>query len=180
MAQEDKHGGLRGTVDKIADTVGGMVGKASAATVTTADSFVENAAIGDMYEIQAAEIALQRSRSDPVRAFARMMIDDHMTAIHQMMSALRSSEVTRFVGALTPPTGLDSRRSSMIDHLRQASDADFDKRYLDQQQMAHSETEALLSGYGQSGDNPQLASLARSALPMVQRHKAMVERIMQQ
>ncbi len=178
MAQKGKHGGVRGAVDKVADTVGGMMGKASAATVSTADSFVENAAIGDMYEIEAARIALQRSRSEPVRVFAQMMLDDHTTATHQMMSALRTSEVSRSQ-SLQLPAGLDTRRSSMIDHLRKADDADFDKRYLEQQQMAHSETETLLSGYGESGDNPQLASLARSALPMVQRHKAMVERMMQ-
>src|SRR5690606_33575950 len=146
--KQEKHGGLRGTMDKVTDTVGGMVGKASAATVTTAESFVENAAIGNMYEIEAARIALQRSRSEPVREFAQTMIDDHMTATHQMMSALRSSEVTRSHGSLQAPTELDARRSSMIEHLQKAEDADFDKRYLDQQQMAHAETETLLSGYG--------------------------------
>jgi len=179
MAKKEKHGGLRGAMDKVTDTVGGVMGQASAATVSSADAFVENAAIGNMYEIEAARIALQRSRSDDVRMLARMMIDDHTTSTNQMMSALRSSEVTRLSGALKPPASLDARRSSMIDHLQKAEDADFDKRYLDQQQMAHAETETLLSSYGGGGDNPQLASLARSALPMVQRHKAMVERMMQ-
>ncbi|HEX2117418.1 MAG TPA: DUF4142 domain-containing protein [Alphaproteobacteria bacterium] len=180
MAKNEKRGGLRGTMDKVTDTVGGMVGKAAAATVGDARSFVENAAIGDMYEMEAARIALQRSRSAPVLTLAQMMLEDHTTTTHQMMSALRSSEVTRFHGALTPPTELDARRKTMIDHLRDAPDADFDKRYLDQQQMAHSETETLLRSYGEGGDNPQLQSVARSALPMVQRHRAMAGRMQQE
>jgi putative membrane protein len=180
MAKREKRGGLRGTMDKMTDTVGGMVGKTAAATVTDARSFVEKAAIGDMYEVEAARIALQRSRAAPVLTMAQMMLDDHTTSTHQMMSALRSSEVTRPHGGLMPPTDLDTRRRGMIDHLRNAADDEFDQRYLDQQEMAHSETETLLSGYGDSGDNPQLQSVARSALPMVQRHRAMVSRMLQQ
>lgn len=175
-SKSKKHGGLRGTLDKVQDTVGGMVGMASAGTMgsSSAESFVSSAGVGNLYEIEAARIALQRSASEPVRAFARMMIDDHMTATHHMMSALRMNEVRLHHPSLQAPTELDTRRGSMIDNLRKADDADFDARYIDQQKMAHSETLTLLKGYADGGDNPQLQSLARSAIPMIEHHMAMV------
>lgn len=179
MTKEKKHSGLRGVVDKAEDAVGGMVGMASAGTMgsQSADAFVANAGIGNLYEIEAGRIALQRSPSESVRAFAQMMVADHTTATHQLRSALRMDEVRTHHPSLELPTALDTRRSSMVDHLREAADTDFDARYLDQQKMAHSETLTLLKSYAQNGDNPQLQSVARSAIPMIERHQAAVNRI---
>jgi putative membrane protein len=179
MTEDDKHGGLRGTVDKLQDKLGSMMGMASAGTAgsSAADAFVANAGVGSLYGIEASRIALQRSRSEPVRAFAQMMIEDHTTALHQLASALRTNEVREDHPSLELPTELDARRSTMVDHLRKAPDADFDERYVDQQRSAHAETLTLLRGYAQIGDNPQLRSVARSAIPMAERHQATAGRI---
>lgn len=58
----------------------------------------------------------------------------------------------------------------MIDHLRDAPDDKFDETYAARQVMAHEETVALMRSYAGGGDNPQLRSLAASALPVVERH----------
>lgn len=173
MSEHDRDGGgLKGVVDKAQDMIGGMVGLASASTAGSRDSraFVANAAVGDLYEVEAGRIALQRSRLDPVRAFAEMMVEHHTTSMHQMASALMSSEVKGPLPDLAAPTALDERRQGMVAHLRNARDEDFDARYLEQQQMAHQETATLLGGYADHGDNPQLRSVARGGLPMVERH----------
>jgi putative membrane protein len=136
-----------------------------------------NACISDLYEIEAAEIALRRSPSDSVRAFARMMVEHHTTAMHQMRSALRSSEVTRDFPELAPTRELDKRREGLIKHLQEAPDDAFDKTYLDQQRMAHQEAITLHKGYAEDGDNPQLRSLAMGGLPMIERHLEAVKRI---
>jgi putative membrane protein len=143
----------------------------------SAKAFVEAAASGDRYEVEAARIALRRSRSEGVQAFAQMMIDHHTSASHQLMSALRTGEVTRSEKGLEMPTTLQARHSGLLDELNKVPDEEFDASYLEQQKQAHGETAALLSGYAAKGGNPQLCSVARSALPMVQRHAAMVERI---
>lgn len=179
MSDDQKHGGLKGLAEKAQDLVGGAVGMASASTAGShaAPAFVANACMGDLYEIEAGRIALLRSRSDAVRGFAEMMVEHHTTAMHQMRSALRSSEVTREHANLAPVTALDNRRQGMIEHLRDAPEDDFDKRYIDQQRMAHEESALLHRGYAEHGDNPQLRSVALGGLPMIERHLKVLGRI---
>jgi putative membrane protein len=184
MSQHDNSndheaGGLKGAMNKASDMVGGMVGMASAATAGSHSSqaFVMNACIGDLYEIEAGKIASQRAGSDSVRMFGQMMVEHHTTAMHQMQSALMSSEVTRDNPDLKPTRELDNRRQGMIKHLQEASAEDFDKTYIDQQRLAHQESVTLHKGYAESGDNPQLRSVALGGLPMVERHLKALERI---
>ncbi|MFZ5718069.1 MAG: DUF4142 domain-containing protein [Pseudomonadota bacterium] len=179
MADQEKHGGLKGAANKAQDAIGGMMGVASAATTGAHDAktFVSNACVSDLYEIEAARIALRRSRSEGVREFADRMIAHHTTAKHQMMSALRSREVTDHFKNLSPVTELDARRKTMLKHLEEAPDDDFDKTYVDQQKLAHQEAVTLHKSYADRGENPQLRSVAAGGLPMVQRHAAALERI---
>ena len=179
MSNDDKKTGLSGAINKMQDMVGGAVGMASASTAGAHDSaaFVQNAAMGDMYEVAAGEIAIRRARSDAVRMFAAMMVDHHTTSMHQMQSALSSSEVTLNHPDLQAPTELDNRRTGLLQHLNDAGEDDFDKTYLDQQKLAHRETATLLRGYAENGDNPQLRSTALGALPMVERHLRALDRL---
>lgn len=174
--QDHKHTGLRQTADKFQDTLGGMHGRVKAKTLGShsGEAFAKNAAIGDIYEITAARMALRRSRSDSVREAARKMIDDHTTATHQLRSAHRMSETA---GLPELPTEVDMRRRKMLEHLEAAPDEKFDDTYLDQQVLAHKETVDLMTGYASSGDNWQLRSVAESTAPVVQRHLAMMEKL---
>ncbi|QZH74212.1 MAG: DUF4142 domain-containing protein [Erythrobacter sp.] len=160
-------GEIRNTVNKLTDSLGGTAGKLSAASTTGADSFVENAAIGDRYEIEAARIALARSGNETVRSVARKMIADHTTSTHHLQAALEMNEAE---GVASPPHSLDSRRQTMLDHLAEAPDDAFDKTYIDQQLLAHEETVSLFRSYAEGGDNAQLRSVALGALPVVERH----------
>ena len=143
------------------------MGKLGAKLTTSADEFVEQAAIGDTYEITAGEIAMQRSGNEAVRAAAARMLTDHMTSRHHLIAALEMNETQ---GVQSPLQSLDGRRETMLAHLREASDEEFDRTYLDQQILAHEETTSLMETYGESGDNAQLRSLALSTFPVVKRH----------
>lgn len=171
-SHDQESGGLKGALNKAADMAGGMVGMASAATAGShsTQAFVTNACIGDLYEIEAGRIAAQRAASDAVRSFGLMMVEHHTTAMHQMQSALTSSEVTQDNPDLQPPRELDDRRQGLLKHLQEAAADDFDKTYIDQQRMAHQENITLHKGYAEKGDNPQLRSVAMGGLPMVERH----------
>jgi putative membrane protein len=167
MSGENRTGTVGNLVDRAMDAVGGAIGAVTAATATSADVFVKNAAIGDRYEIESARIALGRSSSAEVRSAAAKMIVDHAANTHHLLSALEMNE-TR--GVAPPPQGFDTRREKMLKHLAEAPDDKFDTTYLSQQVMAHEETVTLMREYAQGGDNPQLRSLAISALPVVERH----------
>ena len=159
--------GIKNAVDKVTDAIGGTVGKASAATTTSADTFVENAAIGDLYEIAAARVALSRAHSEQLRSAANKMIDDHTTATNHLKAALEMNETH---GVRSAPKALDSRRETMLKHLEDAPADAFDSTYLDQQVLAHEETVSLMRSYSEGGDNPQLRSFASGTLPVVERH----------
>lgn len=138
----------------------------ASATVTAAPDFVAMAAASDMYEIQAAKIAEKRSKSADIKAFARMMVTDHTKSTAMIKKAVAESGRTDIM----PPTALPADKQAMIDALNSASDADFDKTYVDQQVQAHKDALALMQGYAMSGDTPALKEAAAKIAPVVQMH----------
>lgn len=145
---------------------------AAAAAPTTATAFMAEAARSDMYEIQSSQLAMSRGASQGVKDFAQMMVRDHTNSTQMVMDAARSGGLTP-----PPPPPLDPRRAGMLDQLRGASGAAFDRMYLSQQLMAHQEALALHSGYAQNGDNAALRGAAGKIAPIVQQHLTHVQRL---
>ena len=127
--------------------------------------YVPAAAVGDMYEIQSAEIALERSENPEVQALARMIREDHTQASDKMKAlAPQAAPEIRL------PTALDDRHARLISALREAPADAFDRTYLDQQVSAHEEALALHRGFSQTTQAPALAEHARSVVPPIERH----------
>lgn len=158
-------GATNPTVNAAQDATSAAVGAASSATLGQAstDAFVTNAAISDLYEIQAGQIAQSKGQSAGVKAFGKMMVADH-TALSNTMKPLV------IAAGKTAPSGLDERRKGLIDNLNAASPADFDKVYLAQQEAAHSEALSLMTGYADNGGDAGLKSAAAKVAPKVQAH----------
>lgn len=161
-------------VDRAQDMAAAPVGQMSAATLgaNTVGGYVPNAARGDMYEIMAADIALERSQNAQVRALAEMIKSDHTQA---------SEAMKRIVPQAAPdvrmPTDLDERRQGMIDNLRSASAANFDRVFVDQQVTAHNEALTLHRGFSDNTDAPQLAEHARTVVPKIEAHLRQAEQL---
>jgi putative membrane protein len=160
-------------VNAAQDATSAAVGAASSATVgqVSTDAFVTNAAISDMYEIQAGEIAQKKGQSADVKAFGKMMVADH-TALSKEVKPLAEA------AGKTLPTGLDERRKGLIDNLNAANPAEFDKVYLAQQEAAHSEALTLMQGYADNGDDAGLKGAATKAVPKVQAHLDHVKKLL--
>ena len=160
--------GAASAVDKAQDGTSAAVGMTSAAMPTTAQGFAEAAANSDMYETKAAAIALQRSTSPKIKAFAKKMIHDHGMTTTELKGLIAKN-------SLTLPTDTDARRTGLLDNLKSATADGFDKTYLDQQVAAHDEAETLMKGYGEHGDNADLKAFAAKVAPKVQEHLDMVK-----
>ncbi len=162
------------TIDKAQDAVSEPVGQTSAATMGSnmVSAYVPNAAMGDMYEIQAADIALERSQNAQVKELAQMIKTDHTAA----SSALKTA-AGQAAPDTTLPTELDQRRKGLIDNLRSASAANFDKTYVDQQVAAHEEAVTLHRGFSNNTDVPALAEHARTVLPKIEAHLARAKQL---
>jgi putative membrane protein len=152
-------------VDKAQDATGAAVGATSANTLGPHDTaaFVSNASQSDMYEIEAAKTAQARTKNPDIKAFAKMMVTDH-TATSKAMAPLAQA------AGQTPADKLDQRRQGFIDNLKSASDADFDKTYVDQQVAAHKEALDLMNGYSKDGSDAGLKDAAAKTAPKVQMH----------
>lgn len=138
-------------------------------TTTTAEvdggtkNYVEKAAIGDMFQIEASKIALERSKVQPVKDFAQMMIDAH-TATSQAMGGLATT------AGVMAPSALDNDHTAKLDELRTASLQDFDDKYIDQQTAVHSAALDLHKDYANNGKDAALQAFAAKTAPVVDAH----------
>jgi putative membrane protein len=172
--QDVRRPGDSAPVNTVQDVTAGPVGLASAATVgaNTTEGFVGGAAMGDMYEIQAGKIAVQRAKTPEVKAFAQMMIDHHTKTSNDLKAALPKANA-----GVALPADLDDRRKGMLQNLRAAGDSDFELAYLHQQLAAHLEALTINGGYADHGDNATLKAVAAKAKPVIEKHLAELKRI---
>jgi putative membrane protein len=154
--------------NQTADTPGTAQNDAAGAFAEEAPpalGFAEAAAMSDMYEVTAGNIALERGKSDAVREFAQMMIADHTKSVASLEQALGGS-----VEDFSMPASLDTEHQAQVDILQSLQGGAFDREYLTQQMAAHRETLALLKAYGGNGDVAELRQYAQSTIPVVQKH----------
>ncbi len=162
-----KPGANSETMSAMEDTTGGLVGRISAEMTSTTKGFATAAAISDMYEVAAGKIAVERSKSADVKAFAQQMVDAHTKTTEKLKPLLPAG--------VTPPLHVDSRRQGMLDNLRGAGAADFDHRYAVQQVAAHREADILMRGYAKDGDNAAIKNFAAETSKAVKMHLSMAE-----
>jgi putative membrane protein len=159
------------TMSAVKDAAGHAVGMISAEMTSTLKGFATEAATSDMYEVAAANIALQRSSNPDVKSFASQMAAAHTETTNKLKALLASHK------DITPPATVDTRRQAMLDELHGAKAADFDGRYISQQVYAHREALTLMQGYAKSGDDKAVKSFANKTSGTVQQHLNMAEKL---
>ncbi len=133
---------------------------ASQPTVSAATrQFVADAAMTDMFEVQAGLLALRMADDPAYLDFAQLMIADHDNASAQFKNA-----VSNLPGVQLPPE-LDGSHKAKIDELKSLSGAAFERQYKTEQVQDHHETIARLQKYAEDGDNPDLKTWAAETLP---------------
>lgn len=157
-------------VNTVQDAAAGPVGVGTAAIVGgDTEGYLRNATLGNLYEIQAGEIAMEMGGSEEVRQIGQRIVEDHRALQQQMEAALANTDVE-----FTPPTELDERRQGMIDNLHAASSDTFDAAFLHQQEAAHLEAITLHEGYEARGDIDALQQVAVEASDVIETHLGMV------
>jgi putative membrane protein len=134
--------------------------------------YVRLAGTKDLFEIQAGNLALQKSDREDIRALARMIVDDHTRATETLKEATGKT-----LGVATLPTRLDNAHQAKLQQLQAAQGAEFDRLYLEMQKHGHQEALALHRAYATGGDNAALKVAAREFASTVQKHLEEVERI---
>jgi putative membrane protein len=128
--------------------------------------FIEKAAITNMFEVQAGQLAQQKSSAAPLTEYAKMIVDDHQKAQDELKSAAQG------IQGATLPRSLDQAHESMLQELKMSSGKPFENAFKLQQVEGHKQAILLVESYAKAGDNPQLQQWAQKALPVLRKHLA--------
>ena len=134
--------------------------------------FVQTAATSDMYEVEAGKIASEKGQSSAIKQYGQMMVEAHSKTTEELKGIVAAEKIN-----VQLPTALDASHQRMIDELNNATPADFDKTYIEQQEEAHGDAEDLFVDYSEDGDNAQLKAFAAKVLPVIKQHKEQADKL---
>jgi putative membrane protein len=138
----------------------------------TTQGFAEAVSLHTMYEIAAAEIAIERAASPEVKDLAENVLAANEDASDELAEVVRSSNIP-----VQMPNELDGRHQGMLDNLTGATDEDFEGRFIEQQINAHTEALTLFEDYAEGGRSPPVRDFAAEMAPEVRERLAMAERL---
>jgi putative membrane protein len=141
---------------------------AQAADVPSADkTFMKKAAEGGLLEIQASQIAVQKTQDSQVKSFADKMVTDHTKAGDELNALAQSKGVTL-------PTDPSITQRAKLKILNSETGTHFDKTYAkDIGVSAHKDTVALFQKEAANGKDPDVKAFAEKTLPTLQEHMKM-------
>ena len=157
-----------GASDSSSSSAGGAAG--SAAKLSKSDeAMVKQLAASNMAEIEAAKIALNKTKDEQVRNFAQKMVDDHTDAQKQLKDLAQAKD-------LTLPDNLDAKHKAEIKKLSALSGDKFDKTYMSKGGVAdHRQTHALLAKIEKQTKDNDLKQLASGLMPKIDEHWQMAK-----
>jgi putative membrane protein len=133
-------------------------------------AFMQNAAMSNRAEIELSDLAVHQSESEPVRRFARMMIDDHTAVGNEAQQLARAQNITL-------PTQPDTLHRTAAERLTTMRGPDFDREYLRLMVDDHLSTVAKFQHASTSAQDPKVRDFAGRWLPSLRQHLDMARRL---
>ena len=143
----------------------GVTGPVAPPTATTAAQYVALASGGDLYEIEAARLALRKATSQQVKGLAEMILADHQRSSRALAQTAADASPP-----LAPASVMSPDQQTGIDILSRTNGRAFDTTWLRQQVLAHQQALAMATRYARGGDVPALRRQAASTIEPIQRH----------
>jgi putative membrane protein len=135
---------------------------------TTAKHFLIVASIGNLQEISAAHLAVQKGKSADVRSFGQMMIDDHGKAEQQLLALAKTRGIS-LPAAATGGIQPDLKLKNAAEH--------FDQLYVHAMVVNHASTVQTFENYAITGKDPAVKAFAQQLLPTLKAHLAKIKAI---
>lgn len=135
-----------------------------------APRFAKKVALVNLYEIQAAKIASEKSQSAAVKSFAQKITADQTKLGDELKSLVKSQKID-----VVLPTKLDAKHKNLLNKLSSVSAADFDKTYAAQEITVQEKAITVFQKYIHDGGNDALKAFASKSLPMVQAHLSLAK-----
>ena len=138
----------------------------------TDQKFVNDAAIGGMFEVESGKLA-EKSTNPKVKEFGARMVHDHSAANAKL------KQIVRAEGG-NVPNALDQEHQQKLNQLGSLRGQDFNRQYT---QMMVEDHDADAQDFGKAGqylNDPQLKQFAAQTLKTIQTHDKLIHQIADQ
>jgi len=95
--------------------------------------WIEDRLVGGMTEVKLGELASQKAQNADVKAFGRMMVQDHTKAGNELKQIATQHNIQA-------PAQLDDEHRDKVDRLSKLQGAEFDREYMNQMVDDHQNT----------------------------------------
>jgi putative membrane protein len=131
-------------------------------------SFVTEAAMGGMAEVDLGRLASTQAANDKVKAFGQRMVTDHGKAGNELKSLAASKQITL-------PTAIDAKHQATHDKFAKLSGAEFDRAYVKDMLADHKKDVDAFARESMSGQDSDVKAWAAKTLPTLREHLRMIE-----
>lgn len=133
--------------------------------------FMKKAARGGMLEVESSKLAMERASSPQVKAFAKMLHEDHSAANGKLEAIARKKGVQL-------PTELDAKQKAELDRLRGLQGEAFEQAYMERLGVHdHEKDIQAFERQARTGKDDQLKRFANETLPTLRKHLTRAQQI---
>lgn len=132
--------------------------------------FMVKAADGGMMEVQMGELAQKNGMSPQVKAFGKMMVNDHTKANNELKTLAAQKNVTL-------PATMGNDNQKMYNDMMGMKGADFDKHYIDHMADDHEDDVEMFRKVSMDAADPNIKAFAAKTLPVLEKHLQKVKEI---
>jgi putative membrane protein len=158
----------RMNTDDSVNTLNNAANQVNTTPMSKDDStFVMEAAVGGLMEVEAGNLAQQLSTNQRGKDFASMMVRDHSQANTELKSMV--------TGRMMLPDSLPSDKRKHMESMRKMSGKAFDRHYVNMMVTDHAKDIDKFTKASTSATDAQLKSWAAGKLPTLQMHKDSVD-----
>lgn len=136
----------------------------------TAQSFMQQAAASDMFEIQTGEMATQKGSMNEIKTFGQQLINDHTLTSTELKALAQQKNVTL-------PQTLPQDKQTMKTRLEGLSGNAFDKEFATTQITAHQQAVALFEKAISDVNDAQVKSFAERHVGHLRMHLQEAQRL---
>lgn len=146
-------------------------GAAAADKLSRGDQkFIQEAAEGNMAEIQMGQVAQQQGASDQVRKLGEHIASDHREAQAKLGALAGSHQVTL-------PTELSAKQKRALDKLSRQQGEAFDEAFVKQSISDHQKTVAMFRKAAREAKSEDVKRYASDNLPTLEEHLRQAENV---
>jgi putative membrane protein len=134
--------------------------------------YVQEASQAGIGELELANLALERSKNENIKQYARQMIQDY-TGLNQELMELAQQK------GMNLPTNLSPKYRALKTQLSKLSGVNFDQAYISEAGInGHMENLVMHTRQIQLGEDPDLQAFAAKNFPILETHLQLVEFIL--